>query len=1214
MFGKLFTLKGDFNGHPFRGNQWSKLGAGPAESFSSEINKPKYTPEEMVSKAFNGNKDLIDEFHAANARIKKAVEAGGESYRQHALNLEDLDSGKSRRVRYSADRLKSHRQIIDSILDGSSKYKAKEGESPEVLFLGGRGGSGKGNFHKSKGYDSGLYDSKSHLLLDPDEVKKRMKEYDPEMAYLTHKESADIFDKLVSVARRRKLNVVLDTTMRSPLNHVVSRFEKHGYSMQAHFMHMPPEGAALRALQRWSKGEDTPSGTKTKRGRLVPPDVIYAMKNNEKNFDSILPKMKKWSVWSNDQPLGVPPVQVASSEDKKVKKSLARVLVEKANPYHDSKGRFTSRANAGFVSLWGKNSANIDADSNKGANAKASSFHKQKVKEFSHILGVHVRGGGTTNDAFGKAALGMAQLHAEGAKAYGTHSVSNIGQGSRDKIHEDVAQAFAASNLTTGQKVKAGIPLTEAEKKAIEKSKEYDKKHYSKKQLAKALSDLETHAETVKKLQNDPNYESNPDYQKASKALSKATTMATKHGGSSSEVSGAILAGINKVGASKEAAHKELHTALMEMHHANSKGVDAALHASVVGDLLVKHEKTLSKEEMAAAGAKASAEFKDKKTADQAKLADAYSAYQPFKKDPAAGSSWASLSKQHGIPVDHMKKLYEDYQAAYKQVEETYGKNAAGEAIQKGKEIHAAKKAAGITPFHDAVQLTATAPKPSLSEVLQAPTKPEVAAPAKTSDAPKVASPSSFKEPQTKAEAMDAAKAMGKQFYLLQQGKYPNAPKDNPPKELADAHALYEKAKDAYVKLGGNKSEFSDISSKLKHSVQAELQAEKDKAKQASTNAYNALAKASHDLAQAKSDFGASSVEAKAAEKTLNAAKKAAKGVVNDHMVEPAIQEGIQTHKANKAAKKAAALQEVHEASYELNAALLKHKNDPNHEEVLKAASSYDAVVSKHSESKMFSASELAATTAEAKAKAKANAKAQAEFAKKYGSASKVVASYDKESASFEYPNHDPDFTAHGVAQVKKLTSEEKAVVSSYTGSAFTALNKAVGKAGTAKMQGAAAEHISSYQKSQMKAMDAAFAKTTLGKNVKLRRNMPQKYFWEQLGIGLEKVSTMTQADLDKMVGKVYKETAFSSTSMRSNFSSSFAKETSNTGGAILRIRAGASMPGLRAKSISNHEGEDEVILPRGTTYVIRKIVPVNSDNFKFEVHVDMIGAFPDPL
>lgn len=153
----------------------------------------------------------------------------------------------------------------------------------------------------------------------------------------------------------------------------------------------------------------------------------------------------------------------------------------------------------------------------------------------------------------------------------------------------------------------------------------------------------------------------------------------------------------------------------------------------------------------------------------------------------------------------------------------------------------------------------------------------------------------------------------------------------------------------------------------------------------------------------------------------------------------------------------------------------------------------------------------------------------------------------------------------------------------------------------------------------RMEKMDSVFAKTTLGKNVLLRRNMAQKYFWEQLGFDVSKVDSLTEEDLKGIVGKVYKETAYSSTSMDPFFSGQFQGEAGKTGGAVLHIRAGASMPGLRAKALSGHSGEEEVILPRGTTYVVRKITklpkdPYNESSKRFEIYVDMIGAFPDSI
>jgi hypothetical protein len=50
------------------------------------------------------------------------------------------------------------------------------------------------------------------------------------------------------------------------------------------------------------------------------------------------------------------------------------------------------------------------------------------------------------------------------------------------------------------------------------------------------------------------------------------------------------------------------------------------------------------------------------------------------------------------------------------------------------------------------------------------------------------------------------------------------------------------------------------------------------------------------------------------------------------------------------------------------------------------------------------------------------------------------------------------------------------------------------------------------------------------------------------------------------------------------------------------------------ASAISSHDNEQEVIMGRGTTYVIRAIRRKDSGAYHYEVDADVLGTFPDSL
>jgi len=84
--------------------------------------------------------------------------------------------------------------------------------------------------------------------------------------------------------------------------------KKRGYRIEGHYMHVPREVVATRAVERYlGKG---PTGRK----RLVPVDVILDNTNNEKNFDSMKKYFDKWSAWDNQVQKGELPKLISRSK------------------------------------------------------------------------------------------------------------------------------------------------------------------------------------------------------------------------------------------------------------------------------------------------------------------------------------------------------------------------------------------------------------------------------------------------------------------------------------------------------------------------------------------------------------------------------------------------------------------------------------------------------------------------------------------------------------------------------------------------------------------------------------------------------------------------------------------------------------------------------------------------------------------------------------
>lgn len=204
---------------------------------------------------------------------------------------------------YSEERAKLHEKIISHFLSPEKIEAAKppEGEAPSFTILGGRGGSGKSWF------EGNVYDPSKAIVLDADEIKGMMPEYEGWNAHQVHEESGDLFDHITDIAQDMGLNIVHDATMKtaSKAQALVKRFKDDGYQVEAHYMHLPRQEAAKRAVSRFLG----------KTQRYVPVEVVLSNTGNEAAFDSIRDKVDKWSFRDNNVPMGQQPILISQSEE-----------------------------------------------------------------------------------------------------------------------------------------------------------------------------------------------------------------------------------------------------------------------------------------------------------------------------------------------------------------------------------------------------------------------------------------------------------------------------------------------------------------------------------------------------------------------------------------------------------------------------------------------------------------------------------------------------------------------------------------------------------------------------------------------------------------------------------------------------------------------------------------------------------------------------------
>jgi predicted kinase len=271
-----------------------------------EFIEPETFTAEQWKKQFDEKNPTIEtilsSFENADT-IKKAI-------RETEDRLERLEQtitwhrkeGKDDAAVYSPERERRHIMIMMKFLSPSKIRAAipKKGEKPKLIMLGGRGGSGKSWF------EGKVYDPKKAIVLDADKIKQELPEYEGWNAKQVHEESSDILEQMLTIAKERGLNVVLDATMKTAKSAIrkVDAFKGAGYEIEAHYMHLPRQEAAKRAVSRFMG--------KTKR--YVPVNVVLENTTNEESFDIIKGMADRWSFRDNNVPQGNDPILISEKK------------------------------------------------------------------------------------------------------------------------------------------------------------------------------------------------------------------------------------------------------------------------------------------------------------------------------------------------------------------------------------------------------------------------------------------------------------------------------------------------------------------------------------------------------------------------------------------------------------------------------------------------------------------------------------------------------------------------------------------------------------------------------------------------------------------------------------------------------------------------------------------------------------------------------------
>jgi predicted ABC-type ATPase len=198
---------------------------------------------------------------------------------------------------WTDERQAIHDKILDKLFSDDNVMRAlpRPGQKKTMTLLGGRGGSGKSWLTKN-----GPVDKSNAILVDADEFKKALPEYQGWNAFHLHEESDHLVSRAQDRAKQLGVNVIHDQTMKSlkPAADRLDDYERAGYDLHGHYMHLNPEEATRRAIKRF-KGGDKKDGQSTETGRFVPPDVVMGNVDNEKNFEALSPRFSQWTAFDN---------------------------------------------------------------------------------------------------------------------------------------------------------------------------------------------------------------------------------------------------------------------------------------------------------------------------------------------------------------------------------------------------------------------------------------------------------------------------------------------------------------------------------------------------------------------------------------------------------------------------------------------------------------------------------------------------------------------------------------------------------------------------------------------------------------------------------------------------------------------------------------------------------------------------------------------------
>lgn len=285
----------------------------PAESFNAadyakSHDQADVSPESIIAEFPADTKEKID---AAVKRLK-SIEQTFDEYQKDGV-WDEKRAEWHRKVLLEGVTIKDENgrdKHIPGLLSPEAVRSATpaKGEKPVFIMLGGRGGSGKSSF---KG---GVYEPNRCIVFDADHIKSMLPEYEGWNAGVVHEESSYILESALVMAKIYGVNIVFDATMKTAKSAVdkVKSFKDAGYRTEAHYMHLPRQEAAKRAVKRFLDGGES--------GRYVPIDVVLRNTGNEASFDKVSKMVDAWSFRDNNVAKGEKPILISQNGEPVMKR------------------------------------------------------------------------------------------------------------------------------------------------------------------------------------------------------------------------------------------------------------------------------------------------------------------------------------------------------------------------------------------------------------------------------------------------------------------------------------------------------------------------------------------------------------------------------------------------------------------------------------------------------------------------------------------------------------------------------------------------------------------------------------------------------------------------------------------------------------------------------------------------------------------------------